>query len=75
MSAATSTTSRPAPSRGPLTELLMGGGAVRRAAWIFVGLMLLVSVVRIVSGEQALNQILLVGHTDQPLRTMTLPME
>ena len=55
MSAATSTTSRPAPSRGPVTDLLMGGGPVRRAAWIFVGLMLLVSVVRIISGEQALT--------------------
>ena len=50
MSAAT-TTSRPAPSRGPITELFTGGGSVRRAAWIFVGLMLLVSIVRIISGE------------------------
>ena len=55
MSAATTTTNRPAPGRGPLTELFTGGGSVRRAAWIFVGLMLLVSVVRIISGEQALT--------------------
>ena len=55
MSAATTTTNRLTTDRGPLTELLMGGGPVRRAAWILVGLMLLISVVRIVSGEQALT--------------------
>jgi len=55
MSAATTTTSRPARSRSQLTELFTGGGSVRRAAWIFVGLILLVSVVRIISGEQALT--------------------
>ncbi len=45
----------PAANRGPLTELLLGGGAARRALWILVGLMLLLSVVRIISGEQALT--------------------
>ena len=55
MSAATTTTNRLTTDRGPLPELLMGGGPVRRAAWILVGLMLLISVVRIVSGEQALT--------------------
>ena len=55
MSAATTTTSRSAPSRGPLTELLLGGGTARRVTWILVGLMLLLSVVRIISGEQALT--------------------
>ncbi len=53
MSAATTT--RPAATRGPLTELLLGGGTARRVTWIFVGLMLLLSVVRIISGEQALT--------------------
>ncbi len=56
MSAATTTTTtRPAGGRGRLPELLTGGGSVRRAAWIFLGLILLVSIVRIVSGEPALT--------------------
>jgi ABC-type uncharacterized transport system permease subunit len=50
-----STATTTAPSRGPLTELLLGGGRARRITWIFVGLMLLLSVVRIISGEQALT--------------------
>ncbi|MCA0146169.1 ABC transporter permease [Blastococcus sp. LR1] len=50
-------TSAPAKTadRGPLTELFLGGGRSRRIAWTVVGLMLLMSVVRIVSGEQALT--------------------
>ncbi|MGY2066847.1 ABC transporter permease [Blastococcus sp. SYSU DS0619] len=50
-------TSAPAttPSRGPLTELFFGGGRARRFAWLFIGLILLMSVVRIISGEQALT--------------------
>jgi simple sugar transport system permease protein len=41
--------------RGPLTELLLGGGTARRLTWLVVGLMLLLSVVRVISGEQALT--------------------
>jgi simple sugar transport system permease protein len=52
---ATSTAPAPAASRGPLTELLLGGGTARRVTWMFVGIMLLLSIVRIVSGEQALT--------------------
>jgi len=44
-----------ASNRGPLTELFLGGGTARRITWGLVGLMLLMSVVRIVSGEQALT--------------------
>ncbi|MDT0275060.1 ABC transporter permease [Blastococcus goldschmidtiae] len=54
MSTAT-TAATSAPNRGPLTELLLGGGKARRITWGLVGLMLLMSVVRIVSGEQALT--------------------
>ena len=43
------------PSRGPLTDLLMGGGRARRILWVLVGVWLLFSVVRLVSGEQALT--------------------
>ena len=55
MSTATTTPAISPPSRGPLTELFLGGGTARRVTWILVGLMLLVSVVRIISGEQALT--------------------
>ncbi|WP_347057932.1 ABC transporter permease [Blastococcus sp. HT6-30] len=44
-----------ASGRGPLTELFLGGGRARRFAWLFVGLVLLMSLVRIVSGQQALT--------------------
>ncbi|UOY01146.1 ABC transporter permease [Blastococcus sp. PRF04-17] len=43
------------PSRGPLTELLLGGGRARRITWIVVAAFLLVSAVRVISGEQALT--------------------
>jgi ABC-type uncharacterized transport system permease subunit len=39
------------PSRGPLTDLLTGGGRARRVMWLVVGLLVLFSVVRVVSGE------------------------
>jgi simple sugar transport system permease protein len=54
MSTATTATAS-APARGPLTELFLGGGIARRIAWGFVGLVLLLSIVRIISGEQALT--------------------
>jgi len=44
-----------ARGRGPITELFFGGGTARRIAWIVVGLVLLLSIVRIISGEQALT--------------------
>ncbi|MGY1837971.1 MULTISPECIES: ABC transporter permease [unclassified Modestobacter] len=51
----TATTTSSAPSRGPVTELLLGGGRARRITWLLVGLLVLVSAVRVVSGEQALT--------------------
>ncbi|RZU33107.1 ABC transporter permease [Blastococcus saxobsidens] len=55
MSTATSAPTAPGGSRGALTELFLGGGRSRRIAWLFIGLMLLLSAVRIISGEQALT--------------------
>ncbi len=43
------------PSRGPLTDLLTGGGRARRLTWLLLGVVLLVSVVRVVSGQEALT--------------------
>jgi simple sugar transport system permease protein len=54
MSTAT-TAPAPAANRGPFTELFFGGGTARRIAWGVVALMLLLSIVRIISGEQALT--------------------
>ena len=55
MSTATSAPSTTGAGRGRFTELFLGGGRGRRLAWLLVGLMLLMSAVRIVSGEQALT--------------------
>jgi ABC-type uncharacterized transport system permease subunit len=44
-----------AAARGPLAELFLGGGKLRRLTWLFVGLMVLMSAVRVISGEQALT--------------------
>ncbi|MGY1708132.1 ABC transporter permease [Geodermatophilus sp. SYSU D00758] len=41
--------------RGPLTDLLTGGGRARRLTLIVVGGLALLSLVRVVSGEQALT--------------------
>ena len=43
------------PSRGPLTDLLTGGGRARRVLWLLVGLWVLFSLVRVISGEQELT--------------------
>jgi simple sugar transport system permease protein len=55
MSTAVSTTERTTPTRGPVTELLLGGGRARRITWLFVGLVVLFSAVRVISGEAALT--------------------
>jgi general nucleoside transport system permease protein len=43
------------PSRGPVTDLLTGGGRARRITWFVVGALVLISLVRVISGEQALT--------------------
>ena len=43
------------PSRGPLTDLLTGGGRARRLVWIALAALLVISVVRAVSGADALT--------------------
>jgi general nucleoside transport system permease protein len=43
------------PSRGPITDLLTGGGPVRRALWLAVAAWVLFSLVRAISGEEALT--------------------
>jgi ABC-type uncharacterized transport system permease subunit len=43
------------PSRGPLTDLLTGGGRSRRLLWFGLGLLALMSAVRLISGENALT--------------------
>ena len=50
----TVTTQAP-PSRGPITDLLTGGGPVRRALWLALGGLVLFSIVRAISGENALT--------------------
>ncbi|MGY1621859.1 ABC transporter permease [Geodermatophilus sp. SYSU D00965] len=56
MSATTTTrTSGTGPARGPVGELFLGGGRARRVTWLLVGAFVLVSAVRVISGEQALT--------------------
>jgi ABC-type uncharacterized transport system permease subunit len=43
------------PARGPVGELFLGGGRARRFTWLAVGAVVLVSAVRVISGEQALT--------------------
>ena len=43
------------PSRGPLTDLLTGGGRARRFVWLAMGLLLVFSIVRVISGEDNLT--------------------
>src|SRR5829696_3474670 len=48
-------TTQAPPSRGPITDLLTGGGPVRRALWLALGGLVLFSIVRAISGENALT--------------------
>ncbi|MBB3678172.1 ABC transporter permease [Modestobacter versicolor] len=52
MSTATTT---PAPSRGALTDRLLGRNPQRRVLYLLLGLVVLFSAVRVISGEQALT--------------------
>jgi len=51
----TSMTTPTARSRGTLTDRVFGGSRSRKLAYLLVGLVVLVSAVRVVSGEQALT--------------------
>jgi simple sugar transport system permease protein len=55
MSTATSVQLGQSGGRGPLTELLTGGGRGRRLLWIVLAALLVVSFVRAVSGAEALT--------------------
>ncbi|MEU2347393.1 ABC transporter permease [Modestobacter sp. NPDC049651] len=55
MSTAVTTAPAPGASRGRLTELFTGGGRARRLTWLLVGLIVLFSAVRVISGEQQLT--------------------
>ena len=55
MSSATTTPAATTARRGPFAELFLGGGRARRVTWLLVGLIVLVSAVRVTSGEQALT--------------------
>jgi ABC-type uncharacterized transport system permease subunit len=52
---ATTTTPGTRPARGPVGELFLGGGRARKVTWLLVGAVVLVSAVRVISGEQALT--------------------
>jgi general nucleoside transport system permease protein len=43
------------PSRGPITDLLTGGGRSRRLLWLLLGGLVIFSAVRVISGEEALT--------------------
>src|SRR4051812_20527137 len=48
-------TQRTPAARGPMAELFLGGGKARRITWILLGVLVLLSVVRVISGEDALT--------------------
>ena len=43
------------PSRGPITDLLTGGGRSRRLVYLVTGLLIVISTVRVISGENGLT--------------------
>jgi general nucleoside transport system permease protein len=51
----TTTSPQTRPARGPVGELFLGGGRTRRLTWLLVAAIVLVSAVRVISGEQALT--------------------
>jgi simple sugar transport system permease protein len=51
------------PSRGPLTDLLTGGGRARRFVWLALGLLMVFSVVRVISAEPSLTSSAIIGTT------------
>ena len=51
------------PSRGPLTDLLTGGGRSRRFVWLALGLLMVFSVVRVISAEDSLTSSAIIGTT------------
>ncbi|MCW2703180.1 MAG: inner-rane translocator [Blastococcus sp.] len=55
MSAVQTSTAQTRPSRGPITDLLTGGGRARRITWLILGGLVLFSIVRTISGEDALT--------------------
>src|SRR5687768_12604167 len=55
MSTVAQTPAAQRPSRGPLTDLLTGGGRGRRLVWIVLAALLVVSFVRALSGAEALT--------------------
>jgi ABC-type uncharacterized transport system permease subunit len=55
MSTVATTPDTTRPGRSHLTELFTGGSRGRRLVWLFVGVLVLVSVVRVISGQQALT--------------------
>ncbi|MGY1811894.1 ABC transporter permease [Blastococcus sp. SYSU D00820] len=55
MSTATTTKAPGRRTRGPIAELFLGGGTARRVAWGFVALVVLLSVVRVISGQERLT--------------------
>jgi ABC-type uncharacterized transport system permease subunit len=63
MSTSTTSPDRQAgrPSRGPLTDLLTGGGRARRFVWLAVALLMVFSVVRVISGENNLTSSAIIG--------------
>jgi simple sugar transport system permease protein len=54
-SVATTTETGGRPSRGPLTDLLTGGGRSRRLVYLVTGLLIVISMVRVISGENGLT--------------------
>jgi ABC-type uncharacterized transport system permease subunit len=49
------TTPETRPGRGSITDLFTGGGRGRRIVWLLAGVLVLLAVVRVISGEEALT--------------------
>jgi ABC-type uncharacterized transport system permease subunit len=55
MSSVATTPGTARPGGGPIPELFTGGGRGRRLVWLLVGVLVLFSLARVISGEQALT--------------------